>query len=216
MLLSTDSPQCPVPSPCAPDHAPTQETRLVGEPDDWVDEPDSGEAVDGPTADRAARRPWTVEVGKIAPDVADAEVASAPWCWRSAVGTDPHWCRSPEWSLRFPYRPEASPPSADPARQPLLMRRWSVPPQVVACSYDRGEAASMEMRSGLPVGVAAFVGREREGAKVADLLADGRVVTLTGPGGCGKTRLAAAPVSRLRHGGRRRRGRSRRIGGLVL
>lgn len=46
------------------------------------------------------------------------------------------------------------------------------------------------MQSGLPVGVAAFVGRERERAKVAALLAGGRVVTLTGSGGCGKTRLA--------------------------
>jgi predicted ATPase/DNA-binding CsgD family transcriptional regulator len=48
----------------------------------------------------------------------------------------------------------------------------------------------MEMQSGLPVGVAAFVGRERERAKVADLVGDARVVTLTGSGGCGKTRLA--------------------------
>ena len=47
------------------------------------------------------------------------------------------------------------------------------------------------MRSVLPVGVAAFVGREHERAKVADLVTGGRVVTLTGPGGCGKTRLAA-------------------------
>ena len=52
----------------------------------------------------------------------------------------------------------------------------------------------MEMRSGLPVGVAAFVGRERERAKVADLVADARVVTLIGPGGCGKTRLAVEVV----------------------
>jgi predicted ATPase/DNA-binding CsgD family transcriptional regulator len=46
------------------------------------------------------------------------------------------------------------------------------------------------MQRGLPVGVSAFVGRERERAKVADLVADARVVTLTGSGGCGKTRLA--------------------------
>lgn len=46
------------------------------------------------------------------------------------------------------------------------------------------------MSSGLPVGVAAFIGRERERAKLADLVTDARVVTLTGPGGCGKTRLA--------------------------
>ncbi|MGH2556404.1 MAG: ATP-binding protein, partial [Actinomycetota bacterium] len=52
------------------------------------------------------------------------------------------------------------------------------------------QGGAMEMQSGLPVGVAAFVGRERERAKVADLVADARVVTLTGPGGCGKTRLA--------------------------
>lgn len=48
----------------------------------------------------------------------------------------------------------------------------------------------MEIQSGLPVGVAAFVGRERERATVADLVTDARVVTLTGSGGCGKTRLA--------------------------
>ena len=46
------------------------------------------------------------------------------------------------------------------------------------------------MQSGLPVGVAAFVGRGRERARVADLVAEARVVTLTGSGGCGKTRLA--------------------------
>jgi len=52
----------------------------------------------------------------------------------------------------------------------------------------------MQMHSGPPVGVAAFVGRERERAKVADLVADARVVTLSGPGGCGKTRLAVEVV----------------------
>jgi predicted ATPase/DNA-binding CsgD family transcriptional regulator len=46
------------------------------------------------------------------------------------------------------------------------------------------------MPSWLPVGVAAFIGRTRERATVVDLVADARVVTLTGSGGCGKTRLA--------------------------
>jgi len=40
------------------------------------------------------------------------------------------------------------------------------------------------------VGVATFVGREHERAKVAELIAGSRIVTLTGAGGCGKTRLA--------------------------
>ena len=50
------------------------------------------------------------------------------------------------------------------------------------------------MRSRLPVGVAAFVGQKRERAKVADLVAEARVVTLTGSGGCGKTQLAVEVI----------------------
>jgi predicted ATPase/DNA-binding CsgD family transcriptional regulator len=48
----------------------------------------------------------------------------------------------------------------------------------------------MTVQSGLPVGVSALIGREGERAKLTDLIGQGRVVTLTGPGGCGKTRLA--------------------------
>jgi predicted ATPase len=48
----------------------------------------------------------------------------------------------------------------------------------------------METQSGLPVRVAAFVGRERERAKVAALITEARVATLTGSGGSDKTRLA--------------------------
>jgi len=64
----------------------------------------------------------------------------------------------------------------------------------MVCSYDQGRVESMEMQSGVPVGVAAFIGRERERAKAADLVAASRVVTLTGAGGCGKTRLAVEVV----------------------
>src|SRR6185437_9004168 len=42
----------------------------------------------------------------------------------------------------------------------------------------------------LPVPMTSFVGRERDQAAVHELLAGSRLVTLVGPGGCGKTRLA--------------------------
>src|SRR3954454_18937758 len=43
---------------------------------------------------------------------------------------------------------------------------------------------------GLPVHLSTFVGRAAEVDRLADLLEGSRLVTLLGPGGCGKTRLA--------------------------
>ena len=43
---------------------------------------------------------------------------------------------------------------------------------------------------GLPVALTSFVGRESELAQLRAVLGQARLVTLTGPGGCGKTRLA--------------------------
>ncbi|MEU4498763.1 BTAD domain-containing putative transcriptional regulator [Streptomyces sp. NPDC023998] len=51
-------------------------------------------------------------------------------------------------------------------------------------------------RNNLPVQMTAFIGRDREIAEVEELLARSRLLTLTGPGGCGKTRLALAVAAR--------------------
>jgi predicted ATPase/DNA-binding CsgD family transcriptional regulator/DNA-binding XRE family transcriptional regulator len=51
-------------------------------------------------------------------------------------------------------------------------------------------------RPPLPVAQSSFVGRQRELAELAGLLGQARLLTLTGPGGAGKTRLAAELISR--------------------
>jgi predicted ATPase len=66
--------------------------------------------------------------------------------------------------------------------------------EVSALLWERWHAAARPERSrprtNLPASLTSFVGRERELAEVTRLLATSRLVTLTGTGGCGKTRLA--------------------------
>ncbi|HVS09664.1 MAG TPA: tetratricopeptide repeat protein, partial [Planctomycetota bacterium] len=52
-------------------------------------------------------------------------------------------------------------------------------------------------RGNLPAQLTSFVGREEELAVVADLVRANRLVTLTGTGGCGKTRLAIQAAGSL-------------------
>lgn len=49
----------------------------------------------------------------------------------------------------------------------------------------------------LPPQLTSFVGRERELAEIKDAVRDGRILTLTGPGGTGKTRLAIETAREL-------------------
>lgn len=52
-----------------------------------------------------------------------------------------------------------------------------------------------QLPNNLPPQLTPFIGRERELEEVQRLLVDSRLVTLTGAGGCGKTRLAAQAVA---------------------
>jgi predicted ATPase/DNA-binding CsgD family transcriptional regulator/DNA-binding XRE family transcriptional regulator len=56
--------------------------------------------------------------------------------------------------------------------------------------------ADVDTTSALPVSRSAFVGREQELAELARLIARSRLVSLTGPGGAGKTRLAIEVLQR--------------------
>jgi predicted ATPase len=59
------------------------------------------------------------------------------------------------------------------------------------------EMAQPGTRASLPHYLTPFIGRQTEVADVHRLLAGQRLVTLTGPGGCGKTRLALAVAADL-------------------
>jgi predicted ATPase/DNA-binding SARP family transcriptional activator len=60
-----------------------------------------------------------------------------------------------------------------------------------------GQAAALAPSGHLPGSLSSFVGRDAEVAKVERLLREFRLVTLTGPGGVGKTRLAAEAARHL-------------------
>ncbi|WP_307872553.1 BTAD domain-containing putative transcriptional regulator [Paractinoplanes ovalisporus] len=56
-----------------------------------------------------------------------------------------------------------------------------------------------EVRSNLPAPLTSFVGRDDDLARIDTLLVTGRLVTVLGPGGAGKTRLAIEAARRRRH-----------------
>jgi predicted ATPase/DNA-binding NarL/FixJ family response regulator len=58
-------------------------------------------------------------------------------------------------------------------------------------------STAIQHPNNLPVQLTSFIGREHDIAEVKNWLIDHRLVTLTGPGGCGKTRLALQVASDL-------------------
>ena len=90
----------------------------------------------------------------------------------------------------------------------LLARALALPPEeagVFAQEAERGRARQGDGMRGagppagsFPVPLTSFVGRTRELSEVARLLGSSRLLTLTGAGGCGKTRLALAAAQAAR------------------
>lgn len=61
---------------------------------------------------------------------------------------------------------------------------------------DEAPDEAPAVRADLPAQLTSFVGREEELRRVGKMLASGRLVTLLGPGGAGKTRLAIEAAGR--------------------
>ncbi|HEY6834914.1 MAG TPA: adenylate/guanylate cyclase domain-containing protein [Gaiellaceae bacterium] len=70
------------------------------------------------------------------------------------------------------------------------LKDLSAPERIYQLGKEEFPPLKTLYRTNLPVPATPFLGRERELAQVVELLADTRLLTLTGPGGTGKTRLA--------------------------
>ena len=94
--------------------------------------------------------------------------------------------------------------------------RWAWPSRCARCSWPRpaddgrltevlaarqGQATGASaLQNNLPAQLSRFIGRDRELAEVRALVESSRLVTLTGAGGCGKTRLSLQVAAELLDG----------------
>src|SRR5919112_523188 len=81
-----------------------------------------------------------------------------------------------------------------PLEQPQDPRRLRA---VEPAEAKRAPRSPQRPSHNLPSELSSFVGREKELPEVRRLLENNRLLTLTGPGGCGKTRLALAAAGGL-------------------
>ena len=69
--------------------------------------------------------------------------------------------------------------------------------EIVAGRFHTEHPVPEAQKHNLPTQLTSFVGRQKELVELRDLLSSTRLLTLTGPGGCGKTRLAIEIASDL-------------------
>jgi predicted ATPase/class 3 adenylate cyclase len=78
--------------------------------------------------------------------------------------------------------------------EPARLHRLVIP----GAADDRRPLRTLEVPSNLPREATSLIGRETDIERLAGALRDNRVVTLTGPGGSGKTRLAVGVADAVR------------------
>jgi predicted ATPase len=77
------------------------------------------------------------------------------------------------------------------------LKDFAEPVAIFQLGEERFPALKTISNTNLPRPASSFVGRERETAEVAELVRGHRLVTLSGPGGSGKTRLSIEAASEL-------------------
>ncbi|MFJ6699195.1 BTAD domain-containing putative transcriptional regulator [Streptomyces sp. NPDC091272] len=159
-----------------------------------------------PFARSAADRLETVRLG-VREDLAAAELGSAA---RPADGLVPglrelaalHPLRERLYGLLMRALAAAGRPAEalavyEDARRALADALGADPsPELAALHLELLRPARAAVPRTVPAGLTSFVGRTRELARLDELLGSARLVTLTGPGGSGKTRLAVEAARR--------------------
>jgi DNA-binding SARP family transcriptional activator len=89
-----------------------------------------------------------------------------------------------------PAMADPRPTELPPAETPVRTEPPSRPGQKAPLPGPKAPLRSPPFHRNLPLQLTRFIGRSREMAEVQELLGTSRLLTLTGAGGCGKTRLA--------------------------
>jgi predicted ATPase/DNA-binding CsgD family transcriptional regulator len=110
---------------------------------------------------------------------------------RYNVSRDAKGSMAPKRAKEDELLPNRSSESTDPRPLRIVGDGGDAPP---------GAASVEAPRVSLPVELTSFVGRKRELAEAETLLGTNRLLTITGPGGCGKTRLALRMAADLAEG----------------